>query len=65
MRTPSWNFFIIISFFGVLSENWQKGMETKKYLPRKVLVIESNTNLEVLDDPRSFYEKHKGNDFIY
>ena len=58
MRTPSWKILIIMSFLGGLIGKEQK------VLPRKVLVIESNSHLEILDDPRSFYEKHKGIDFV-
>lgn len=52
-----------MSFFGELSGKLQDGIANKQYIPRKVLVIESNTDLEILEDPRSFYEKHKGIDF--
>ena len=58
MRTLTWNFFIILSFIGGFNGKEQ----SKKYIPRKVLVIESNTDLE---DQRSFYEKNKGRDFVY
>lgn len=63
MRTPPWKIFIIMSFFGGLSGKLQDGIANKRYIPRKVLVIESNTDLEILEDPRSFYERHKGRDF--
>ena len=53
-----------MSFFSGLIGKQQKGIAYKKYTPRKVLVIESNTDLEILDDPRSLYEKHKGIDFV-
>ena len=41
MRTPPWKIFIIMSFFGGLSGKLQDGIANKRYIPRKVLVIES------------------------
>ena len=58
MRTLAWTIFIILSLIGGLNGKEQ----SKKYIPRKALVIQSNVNLE---DQKSFYERNKGRDFVY
>ena len=58
MRTLAWKIFIILSLIGGFNGKEQ----SKKYIPRKALVIQSNVNLE---DQKSFYERNKGRDFVY
>lgn len=58
MRTLAWSIFIILSLIGGFNGKEQ----SKKYIPRKALVIQSNVNLE---DQKSFYERNKGRDFVY
>ena len=58
MRTLAWTIFIILSLIGGFNGKEQ----SKKYIPRKALVIQSNVNLE---DQKSFYERNKGRDFVY
>ena len=58
MRTLAWKIFIILSLIGGLNGKEQ----SKKYIPRKALVIQSNVNLE---DQKSFYERNKGRVFVY
>ena len=57
MRTLAWTIFIILSLIGGFNGKEQ----SKKYIPRKALVIQSNLNLE---DQKSFYERNKGRDFV-
>ena len=56
MRTSVWNGFIILSLIGGLNSKEDNAIAK---VPRKVLVIETD-----LEDQRTFFERHKGRDFI-